>query len=129
MPGIYGTKGGMWNFTKSDSLIAVTSIIPAWCWTSQIKTCDTDGYDAIQVSYRTSPLRTSSSELTAEGCGEFRSTNASSYKLNEPPVTINDFAVGEKIRIVGKSIGKGFMGNQKRHNYKRGPLTHGSKKS
>jgi len=42
-------------------------------------------------------------------------------------VNLDNFSAGQKIRVTGTSIGKGFAGNQKRHNFSRGPMTHGSK--
>jgi large subunit ribosomal protein L3 len=48
------------------------------------------------------------------------------FKLGQV-VKLDTFSVGEKVRVTGKSIGKGFQGNQKRHNFSRGPMTHGSK--
>ena len=42
-------------------------------------------------------------------------------------ITVNSLDVGQKVKVSGNSIGKGFAGNQKRHNFSRGPMTHGSK--
>jgi large subunit ribosomal protein L3 len=128
MVGIYGFKGLMWNLTKDGNLIAATSILPANCWISQVKSFETDGYNSLQVSY--SKTNTKSVE---DGCGEFRKDHHDPLLQSDtvvgkriPPLELR-FSVGENIRVVGKCIGKGFGGNQKRHNYQRGPLTHGSK--
>merc|ERR1711937_799995 len=48
------------------------------------------------------------------------------FKLGQV-IKLETFSVGQKVRVTGKSIGKGFVGNQKRHNFSRGPMTHGSK--
>merc|ERR1711937_707326 len=48
------------------------------------------------------------------------------FKLGQV-IKLETFSVGQKVRVTGKSIGKGFAGNQKRHNFSRGPMTHGSK--
>ena len=58
--------------------------------------------------------------------GEFRTKSSENYKLGQM-ITLEEFNVGQKIKITGQSIGKGFTGNQKRHNFSRGPMTHGSK--
>merc|ERR1712113_684805 len=58
--------------------------------------------------------------------GEFSVENPTSYKLGQN-LTLDLFSVGQVVKITGKSIGKGFAGNQKRHNFARGPMTHGSK--
>ena len=58
--------------------------------------------------------------------GEFRVTNPEDYKLGQT-FQVQDFDKGQIIRLTGTSIGKGFAGNQKRHNFSRGPMTHGSK--
>merc|ERR1712060_338273 len=60
------------------------------------------------------------------GLGEFSVENPTSYKLGQN-LTLDLFSVGQVVKITGRSIGKGFTGNQKRHNFNRGPLTHGSK--
>ena len=59
-------------------------------------------------------------------CGEFHTPDPSSYKLGQM-IDVNTFNVGQKVNVTAKSIGKGFAGNQKRHNFSRGPMTHGSK--
>ena len=58
--------------------------------------------------------------------GEFRVNDPQQFKLGQS-ITLTAFAVGQKVKVTGKSIGKGFAGNQKRHNFSRGPMTHGSK--
>jgi len=58
--------------------------------------------------------------------GEFRVDNPQEYKLGQK-IDLNMLTVGQKVKVTGKSIGKGFAGNQKRNNFSRGPMTHGSK--
>merc|ERR1712146_234760 len=58
--------------------------------------------------------------------GEFRVSKPEEFKLGQT-VGVDIFDIGQKVNITGKSIGKGFAGNQKRHNFSRGPMTHGSK--
>ena len=58
--------------------------------------------------------------------GEFTVSDPDIYKL-EDSFAVDQFTVGQRVKVTGKSIGKGFTGNQKRHNFSRGPMTHGSK--
>ena len=60
------------------------------------------------------------------GISEFQIDDPNSYKLGQM-LDVNVFSIGQKVDITGKSIGKGFAGLQKRHNFTRGPMTHGSK--
>lgn len=135
--GIFGRKIGMTHiFDEKGSSIPVTLVKTENCQISQIKTNDTDGYNALQIAYNaidsnrlTKPLLGHLEKSGAKGFrsfGEFRVTNTSSYKLGDV-IDVEIFSVGQKVKITGKSIGKGFAGNQKRHNFRRGPMTHGSK--
>merc|ERR1712086_205083 len=106
------------------------------CQVSQIKTVDTDSYNAIQVSFAEQSLskitKPQLGHLKKSGTkgfkysGEFQIDDPNSYKLGQM-LDVNVFSTGQKVDITGKSIGKGFAGNQKRHNFSRGPMTHGSK--
>jgi large subunit ribosomal protein L3 len=58
--------------------------------------------------------------------GEFSISEHSDFQLGKI-IKLNQFSVGQKIQVKGQAIGKGFSGNQKRHNFSRGPMTHGSK--
>jgi large subunit ribosomal protein L3 len=103
---------------------------------SQIKTVTTDGYNAVQVAYDEQKLeklnRPTVGHLKKAGnsgfrsFGEFRISEPEDFKLGQI-IKADTFSVGQKVRVTGKSIGKGFTGNQKRHNFSRGPMTHGSK--
>lgn len=64
--------------------------------------------------------------LFFQSLGEFRVKKTKIYKLGKK-ITVESFKTGQIVRITGKSIGKGFTSNQKRHNFSRGPMTHGSK--
>ena len=123
-------------FEDSGTIFPVTIIKAELCQVSQIKTTDTDGYNAIQIAYSeeevskiTKPqlghLR-KSTELGFKSFGEFHVEAPQDYKLGQK-ISLDLMSVGQKVRITGKSIGKGFSGNQKRHNFSRGPMTHGSK--
>jgi len=58
--------------------------------------------------------------------GEFLISENPDFQLGQI-IKLNQFSVGQKIQVKGQAIGKGFSGNQKRHNFSRGPMTHGSK--
>ena len=135
--GVFGEKLGMTHiFNEEGYSIPVTLIKIDTCQISQIKTYDTDGYNAVQVAYGekkldtvSKPLRGHLEKIGSKGfklLGEFSVENPTSYKLGQN-LTLDLFSVGQVVKITGKSIGKGFAGNQKRHNFARGPMTHGSK--
>jgi large subunit ribosomal protein L3 len=135
--GLFEKKLGMTQiFDESGSILPVTLLKTEACQVSQIKTTNTDGYNAIQVAYCeeklnkiTKPQLGHLKKLGDKGFssfGEFRVNDPQQFKLGQS-ITLTAFAVGQKVKVTGKSIGKGFAGNQKRHNFSRGPMTHGSK--
>ena len=135
--GILGTKLGMTQiFDNSGLAIPVTIIKAGPCVITQIKTPDTDGYNSIQIGY--SEVR--SSLLNKPRLGHLKKTNSlplkylKEYKIDSfngeevgSIISVESFNVGETISVTGKTIGKGFAGTVKRHNFTRGPMTHGSK--
>lgn len=135
--GLFGKKLGMTQiFNEEGVIFPVTLLKTEKCQVSQIKTTNTDGYNAVQVAYGhkesnqiTKPQLGHLKKSGGEGFstfGEFRVENPEIFKLGQS-ITIDSFTVGQKVKVTGKSIGKGFAGNQKRHNFSRGPMTHGSK--
>jgi len=135
--GIFGRKLGMTQiFDNTGHIQAVTLVKAETCQISQIKTTQTDGYNGIQVAYGqtslnrvTKPQQGHLKKATKIGFkyfGEFRTEAPDNFKLGQE-LTLDEFTVGQKLRVTGKSIGKGFSGCQKRHNFSRGPMTHGSK--
>jgi large subunit ribosomal protein L3 len=135
--GIFGKKIGMTQiFDVNGSIIPVTLVKTDPCQICQIKTSETDGYNAIQVGYLeeklikiTKPLQGHLEKSGTKGYrkfGEFRVNNPGQYTLGAE-INAEAFSAGQKVRVTGMSIGKGFTGNQKRHNFSRGPMTHGSK--
>ena len=135
--GLLGNKIGMTQiFDESGNIIPVTVLKVGPCIVTQIKTKVKDGYDAIQVGYSYS----SNKSLTQPQLGHLQKSNIQPLKyLKEFRIdTTTDFEIGQVINvdllsagqlvnIKGKTIGKGFSGLQKRHNFTRGPMTHGSK--
>jgi|TARA_B110000967_G_scaffold209503_1_gene265966 large subunit ribosomal protein L3 len=135
--GLFGKKVGMTQiFDELGTALPVTIVKAELCQVSQIKSTSTDGYTAIQVAYGeeklhklNKPQRGHLKKVGDKGfrsLGEFRVDNAEAFKLGQT-ITVDSLSVGQRVRITGTSIGKGFTGLQKRHNFSRGPMTHGSK--
>ncbi len=123
-------------FDESGNIIPVTILKVGPCIVTQIKTKAKDGYDAIQVGYSYS----SNKSLTQPQLGhlqksniqplkylkEFRIDSTNKFEIGQV-INVDLFSAGQLVNIKGKTIGKGFSGLQKRHNFTRGPMTHGSK--
>ena len=135
--GLLGNKIGMTHiFDEAGNVIPVTILRVGPCIITQIKTKLRDGYNAIQVGYG----NISSKILTQPELGhlqksgtqplkylkEFRISEENNLKIGQI-LDVNTFFPGQFVNIQGRTIGKGFSGLQKRHNFTRGPMTHGSK--
>ena len=135
--GILGTKLGMTQvFDDEGRSIPVTVVQVGPCPVTQIKTEQTDGYTAVQIGYGqvkakalTQPelghLRKSGAEPQRH-LQEYRLADVSDFELGQE-IKADRFTVGQLVDIAGTSIGRGFAGYQKRHNFRRGPMGHGSK--
>lgn len=135
--GLLGNKIGMTQiFDESGNIIPVTILKVGPCVVTQVKTEAKDGYNAIQVGYS----NVTTKALSQPQIGHLQKSNIQPLKyLKEFRVDTEDefeigqvlkvdtFIPGQLVNIQGKSIGKGFTGLQKRHNFNRGPMTHGSK--
>ena len=136
--GLIGNKIGMTQiFDELGNIIPVTILKVGPCIVTQIKTKEKDGYDSIQMGYG----NVSSKSLTQPEIGHLQKSNIQPLKyLKEfrfrnkdkefqigQVLNVDLFTPGQSVSIQGKSIGKGFSGLQKRHNFTRGPMTHGSK--
>lgn len=135
--GLLGNKIGMTQiFDESGNIIPVTILKVGPCVITQIKTKEKDGYDSIQIGYgNTSSKLLSQPELghlqkskiqPLKYLKEFRVQGENHYSLGQI-VSVDSLLPGQMVQIKGKSIGKGFSGLQKRYNFHRGPMTHGSK--
>jgi large subunit ribosomal protein L3 len=135
--GLFGKKLGMTQiFDESGRILPVTLLKTEVCQITQIKSTNTDGYNAIQLAYCEEKLNKvnksqlghlkKSGEKVFKSFGEFRVTNPQQFKLGQT-ISLDSLVIGQKVKVTGKSIGKGFAGNQKRNNFGRGPMTHGSK--
>lgn len=135
MKGILGRKLGMSQVfdPESGAVTPVTVIEAGPCPVVQVKTVAKDGYEAVQLAFDAVADRKLSKgergHLAKAGVAahrhlvEFR--GPSELQPGET-VTVEAFAPGEAIKVAGISIGKGFAGTIKRHNFKSGPKTHGS---
>lgn len=135
--GLLGNKIGMTQiFDESGNIIPVTILKVGPCVVTQVKTEEKDGYNSIQIGYG----QVSSKSLTQPELGHLQKSNIQPLKyLKEFRITENKefnlgqilnvdiFSPGQLVNVRGKSIGKGFSGLQKRYNFSRGPMTHGSK--
>lgn len=135
--GVIGTKLGMTQvYDEAGLCIPVTVIKVDPAVVVQVKTTETDGYNAIQVGV----VPAKEKHLTKGQIGhfaknklenfrhlqEFRVENAADYKVGDL-VDLSVLENVEKVDVTGKSIGKGFQGTVKLHNFGRGPMAHGSK--
>ena len=134
--GILGRKLGMTQvFTKDGKLIPVTVVEVEPNVVTQIKTVETDGYEAIQLGFDTKREKLSnkaekghvSKANTAPKrfFKEIRGVDVSKYQLGQE-LTVEVFEEGEMVDVSGISKGKGFQGVIKRYNQSRGPMGHGS---
>jgi len=135
LKGIVGRKVGMTQVFDQETgrLEPVTVIQAGPCPVVSVRTRDADGYDAVQLGFDEVPER----KLTRPELGHLRKNGVGPHRrLVEirgeheltpgETVTVEAFEPGEKVKVSGVSIGKGFQGTVKRHNFGRGPVTHGS---
>lgn len=134
--GILGRKMGMTQvFTKSGKLIPVTVVSVEPNVVTQIKTTETDGYNAVQLGFDTKREKlatkasightTKANTTPKRFFREINGMDVNNYTLGQV-ITADLFVEGEVIDVTGTSKGKGFQGVIKRHNQSRGPMSHGS---
>ena len=135
--GVIGKKVGMTQIFDSEGLaVPVTVIKVDSIVVTQVKTVETDGYNAIQVG----TIAAKEKHLTKAEIGHFKKNGLNNYRHLQEFRVENpaDFKVGQeidlsvlndvqKVDVTGTSIGKGFQGTVKRWNFGRGPMAHGSK--
>jgi len=134
--GIVGVKRGMTRvFTQEGVSVPVTVIEAAPNRVTQVKTVETDGYDAIQVTHGTirstrvsKPVAGHFARANVEAgrrlC-EFRCDGEEARNVGDT-LTVETFEEGQKVDVTGRSRGKGFAGVVKRHNFKMQDATHGN---
>jgi large subunit ribosomal protein L3 len=132
---ILAKKLGMTQVFQDDGSVARVTVLEAGpCPVTAVRTTERDGYDAVQLAFgQTKEKHLSKPELghlkKADAAPmrhlvEFRG-EAGDLQLGQS-VTVDSFEVGARVKIAGVSKGKGFQGTVKRHNFKRGPVSHGS---
>lgn len=137
MKTILGKKMGMTQiFTEAGSVVPVTVVEAGPMTVTQVKTVDTDGYDAVQVGFEDAKPQRVNKPMTGhfEKAGvapkkhliEFRTEEGEAYEIGQQ-ITVAEFEEGKKLDVTGTSKGKGTQGNIKRHGHHRGPMSHGSK--
>lgn len=137
--GLIGKKVGMTQlFDENGKAVPVTVIEAGPCPVVQRKTAGSDGYEAIQIGFRSEPK---AKKVTKPLKGHFDKAKVApmkhlkEFRLEVPEtaeyavgqvLTVALFQVGEKVRVTGVTKGKGFQGGVKRWGYLGGPETHGS---
>jgi large subunit ribosomal protein L3 len=133
--GIVGRKLGMTQVfdTETGRVTPVTVIEAGPCPVVQVKTVPTDGYEAVQIAFEpVADRKISKAErghLAKSGTESHRhlvELRGSSEAVLGEAVTVESFQPGDRVKVAGIGIGKGFAGTIKRHNFARGPKTHGS---
>ncbi len=134
---ILATKVGMTQIFNEDGVLTPVTVLQAGpCAVTQIKTVETDGYNAVQVGYgdirETLVNKPQKGHFAKAGVAnkrflkEFKFENAADYTVGQE-IKADIFTAGDRIDATGTSKGKGFQGAIKRHGLSRGPMGHGSK--
>ncbi len=135
MAAILAKKLGMTQRFLDDGRVERVTVLEAGpCPVTAIRTFERDGYEAVQLAFGACKEKS----LTRPELGHLKKADAPAHRhlvefrdeagelLVGETVTVEAFAVGQKVKISGKSKGKGFQGTIKRHNYASGPKSHGS---
>ncbi len=131
---IIGTKIGMTQIIGEDGLVTPVTILQAGPITAtQIKTVETDGYNAVQFGYGQGKNLSKSvtghvkkASVTPKILKEFRTDSAADLKVGDS-ISVEAFELGDKVTVTGTSKGKGFAGTVKRWNFQESRNTHGFK--
>ncbi len=135
--GLIGKKLGMTGyFSPEGEFVPVTVMEVGPCVVTQIKTVASDGYNALQLGLGVKKAKRvnkpmqghlkKSGEAMFAYLREVPVDNPEDYRLGQS-LTLDLFAIGEKVDVVGTTKGRGFSGVIKRHGFHRGPAAHGSK--
>ena len=135
MPAILAQKLGMTQLFLDDGRVERVTVLEAGpCPVTAIRTLERDGYEAVQLAFD----RCREKSLTRAELGHLKKADASAHRhlaefrgeagelLVGETVTAEVFSAGDKVKVSGTSKGKGFQGTIKRHNFARGPKSHGS---
>ena len=139
MSAIIGKKVGMTQvFGEDGTRVPVTVIEAGPCWVTAIRDSERDGYAGVQLGFGEVAER----KITRAELGHLKKAGAPPLRTlvefrdedlgtDEGPkvgdeVTVEQFEAGERVKVAGVAIGKGFQGTIRRHGFQRGPMTHGS---
>jgi len=134
LKGLIGKKVGMTQiFDDSGAAVPITLIEAGPCYVTRLRLPENDGYTAIQLGFgETKPKRLSGGQL-----GHLKRHNLPplrflrEFRIKEPElkegdkITVDVFAVGDSVDVIGTSKGRGFQGGVKRYGFRGGPRTHG----
>ncbi len=134
MKALFGTKIGMTQIIGEDGTTIPVTLIQAGPMTvTQVKSVETDGYNAVQVAYGTGKNLSKAvaghvkpASVTPKKIGEIRVDELGEVKVGDT-WNVSEFELGDVIDATGISKGKGWAGTIKRHNFKRHRKTHGGK--
>lgn len=138
MPGLIGRKLGMTQIFGENGAVPVTVIEATPCPVTQVKTAESDGYTAVQIAYgvRKSAKATKAELGHATKAGldytprllrEFRLAEPGEWEVGQK-MSVEFFAEGDKVKVIGTSKGRGFQGAVKRHGFRGRPASHGHPK-
>jgi large subunit ribosomal protein L3 len=136
--GILGRKVGMTQvFTEDGERVSATVIEAGPCWITAVREPERDGYRAIQLAFGDAKER----KVQKARLGHLKKAGApalkhlAEFRLDDgdegdpkigEQVTVDAFEQGQRVKVSGRSKGKGFQGTIRRHNFHRGPVSHGS---
>jgi len=135
--GLIGRKVGMTQVFQADGTMVAVSVLAIEPNTvTRLRTTERDGYTAVQIGADggkkvTKPVAGQLKDLPKDGAKpttlrEFRVDNVDDYSVGQTIAVADVFSEGDVVDVTGVSKGKGFAGHIKRHNFRRGPTTHGS---
>ena len=131
--GLIGRKVGMTQvFLPNGTMVGVSVVQVTPNTVTRLRTDERDGYTAVQIGAGerkrlTKPLAGQLKDLPrVRTIREFRLDSADEYEVGQQITVADVFAEGDLVDVTGVSKGKGFAGTIKRHNFSRGPKTHGS---
>jgi large subunit ribosomal protein L3 len=139
MAGIIGRKLGMTQiFDEAGAAVPVTVVEAGPCPVLQVKTDESDGYAALQLGWGRQKAKRATRAETGHAAKagleyapatlrEFRVESADGFEVGQN-LTVEQFAVGDKVKVIGASKGRGFQGVVKRHGFRGRPASHGHPK-
>jgi large subunit ribosomal protein L3 len=135
MAAILAKKLGMTQRFLDDGRVERVTVLEAGpCPVTAIRTVERDGYEAVQLAFGACKEKV----ITKAELGHLKKADTSAHRhlaefrdeagelLVGETVTVEAFEVGQRVKVSGKAKGKGFQGTIRRHNFKRGPKSHGS---